>query len=202
MIKKIVGILLVTWSLLSGGTALAIEEPQYDVLKVVGDVEFRRYEPYIIAKVTVDGGSPDRQAFGILAGYIFGDNETEEKMAMTAPVETQGNDYAFVMERKYSMETLPAPRDKRVQLQTKPARVVAVRRFSGRWSSRIFARHQEELLAELDRLGVEVTGASELARYDSPFTPWFMRRNEVIVPVAWSTVEEPTTVAREAPARL
>jgi hypothetical protein len=202
MIKRILGSILITWTLLSGGTAMAIEEPQYDVLAVEGDVEFRRYEPYIIAKVTVDGGSPDRQAFSILAGYIFGDNASEEKMAMTAPVETQGNDYAFVMERKYSMDTLPAPRDERVKLQNKPARIVAVRRFSGRWSNSNFDRHEQELRAELARLGVEVTGAAELARYDSPFTPWFMRRNEIIVPVQWPSVDAPTAIASEAPARL
>ena len=90
------------------------------------------------------------------------------------------------MERKYSMDTLPRPDDERVQLRDKPARTVAVRRFSGRWSESNFARHREALLEDLARLGVEVEGEPELARYNSPFTPFFMRRNEVIIPVEWS----------------
>ena len=79
-------------------------------------------------------------------------------MAMTAPVETRGDDYAFVMERKYSMDTLPTPKNERVQLRNKQARTVAVRRFSGRWSERNFERHRAALLDDLDALGVEVTG--------------------------------------------
>jgi hypothetical protein len=164
---------------------MAIEEPDYEVLHVSGDVEFRRYAPYIVAEATVSGDAADRRAFKLLAGYIFGNNDAGEKMAMTAPVETRGEDYAFVMERKYSMETLPQPEDNRIQLRTKPARVVAVRRFSGRWTDRNFERHRKALLDDLAKLGVEITGEPELARYNGPFTPWFLRRNEFIAPVDW-----------------
>lgn len=182
---------------------MALEEPDYDVLLRQGDVEFRRYEPYIIAEVTVNG---DREAFRVLAGYIFGDNQSNEKMQMTAPVETQDRDYAFVMESKYSMDSLPVPNDERIQLRQKPARIVAVRQFSGRWSDRNISKHEQKLIAELETLGVEITGEPELARYNSPFTPWFMRRNEIIVPVNWMTVdvvqEGTERIAAEASARL
>ena len=172
-------------SLLAAGTAVAIEEPEYDLLHTSGDVEFRRYAPYIIAEATVSGDAADQRAFRLLAGYIFGNNDAEEKMAMTAPVETRGDDYAFVMERKYSMETLPKPKDERIELRTKPARVVAVRRFSGRWIDSNFERHRQALLDDLAELDIEVTGEPELARYNGPLTPWFLRRNEIIVPVKW-----------------
>ena len=189
MIRNALRMFLLIGSLLAGANAVAIEEPEYEVLSQSGDVEFRRYSPYIIAQVTVTGNSPDRQAFRLLAGYIFGNNDTGEKMEMTAPVETRGDDYAFVMERKYSMDTLPRPDDERVQLRNKPARVVAVRRFSGRWSESNFERHRQALLDDLAELGVEVTGEPELARYNSPFTPWFLRRNEIIVPVNWQSAD-------------
>ena len=151
MMKKSLYALLFIGSLLAGPNAVAIEEPEYEVLSATGDVEFRRYSPYIVAEVTVSGGAADRRAFRLLAGYIFGDNDTGEKMAMTAPVETRGDDYAFVMERKYSMDTLPTPKNERVQLRNKQARTVAVRRFSGRWSERNFERHRAALLADLVR---------------------------------------------------
>ncbi len=165
-------------------TATALEEPTFEPLGSVGDIEFRRYDPYVLAQVTVSGVSPDRQAFKILAGYIFGDNDESEKMSMTAPVETRGADYAFVMERKYSLDTLPQPNDERIRLFERDARVVAVLRFSGRWSERNIRKHEQELLDRLAEMDIEIVGEPELAHYNSPFAPWFMRRNEIIVPIA------------------
>ena len=196
-------LLLVMLAAFPGAAAMALEEPQYEVLAREGDIEFRRYEPYIVAEVTVDS---DNSAFRILAGYIFGDNAEQEKMQMTAPVERRDREHAFVMESKYSMESLPVPNDERIRLRERPARIVAVRQFSGRWTERNFARHERALLEGLASLGIETTGEPELARYNSPFTLWFMRRNEIIVPVNWSgmdAVEDPSEViATEAAARL
>jgi hypothetical protein len=202
MIRNTLTIFLLIGSLLAGAEAMAIEEPEYEVLGVSGDVEFRRYAPYIVAEVTVSGDSADRRAFQLLAGYIFGKNDAGEKMSMTAPVETRGDEYAFVMERKYSMDTLPRPEDERVQLRNKAARDVAVRRYSGRWSERNFDRHRQALLDDLAELGVEVTGTPELARYNSPFTPWFLRRNEIIVPIDWASVGNADAVASGPSSRL
>ena len=196
-------LLLIVIATFPGANAMALEEPQYEVLTRIGDIEFRHYEPYIVAEVTV---SRDNQAFRILAGYIFGDNAEQEKMQMTAPVERRDRDHAFVMESKYSMDSLPQPNDDRIQLRERPARIVAVREFSGRWSERSFARHERALLEELASMGIETTGAPELARYNSPFTPWFLRRNEIIVPVNWTgmdVVEDSREhIATEAAARL
>lgn len=195
-------------SLIAGQSAMALEEPQYEVLAEFDDFEVRHYDPYIVAEVDVSGNGADNRAFRILAGYIFGDNRRGEKMAMTAPVESRPNDrgermamtapvisssrrdeemtYAFVMERKYSLDTLPTPVNERIRLLERPARTVAVRRFSGRWSDSNIDRHEQRLLRALDDTGIQGTGVPELARYNSPFTPPFLRRNEVIVPVAWN----------------
>lgn len=170
---------------------MAIEEPEYEVLADTSAYEIRRYQPYVVAEVDVQGPSADSQGFRTLAGYIFGDNQGGEKMAMTAPVESRKADvndavtYGFVMESKYTLETLPSPNNERIQVREKPARVVAVRRFSGRWTERNMAKHERELLESLGKDGIEVSGAVELARYNGPFTPWFLRRNELIVPIVW-----------------
>jgi len=184
-------ILALILALVTGDAAMALEEPDYKILAETPDYEIRSYEPYVVAEVDVLGQSADSQGFRTLAGFIFGDNQSNEKMAMTAPVESwdavENNavTYAFVMEDKYTLETLPAPNNERIRIREKSSRIVAARRFSGRWTEKNIARHEKELLQSLDTDGVETTGAVELARYNGPFTPWFMRRNELIVPVSW-----------------
>ena len=181
---------------------MALEEPSYEILLTAGDVEFRRYDPYMLAEVTVDGDSQDRRAFQILAGYIFGDNDQSEKMNMTAPVETRDSDYAFVMERRYSRESLPQPTDQRIRIVERDSRVVAALRFSGRWSKGNIQKHEAKLIDALSGMSVEMTGAPELARYNSPFTPWFLRRNEIIVPVEWDSAQAAELIATDSSARL
>ena len=194
---------------LTGGNAMAIEEPRYEVLASTDDYEVRRYDSYIIAETDVEGTykTAGNKAFRILAGYIFGDNQASEKMAMTAPVGSRPADdsvkmkmtapvtsapgedkagsytYSFVMENKYSLETLPVPNDPRVRLRVLPERTVAVHRYSGTWSEDNYLEHERLLLDALAADGVSTHGVPVSARYNAPFTPWFMRRNEVMIEV-------------------
>mgnify|MGYP001824007398 FL=1 len=197
--------------LLAMQPAMAIEEPAFEVLVTADDYEIRRYSPYIVAEVDVDGDmkKTGNDAFRILAGYIFGDNEPGQKMAMTAPVTTkpaaQGQrmnmtapvlsspavdateayTYAFVMESRFSMESLPKPLDSRIRLVEIPSRVVAARRYSGSWSNKNFLKNQGALLGALQDDSVVLSGQPWLARYNSPLKPWFLRRNEVLVEIEW-----------------
>lgn len=174
---------------------MAIEEPAFELLSESKSYEIRRYAPYMVAEVDVAKESADSRGFRTLAGYIFGDNQTSEKMQMTAPVETRDSEsqdkktYAFVMESKYTRETIPEPNNNNIRLRERPARVVAARKFSGRWSDANVAAQEQQLLEALADDGVKTTGAVELARYNSPFTLWFLRRNEVMVPVEWPTAD-------------
>lgn len=179
--------------LLTVSSAMALEEPEYEILVEATGYEIRRYAPYIVAEVDVRGQSADSAGFRMLAGYIFGDNDGREKMQMTAPVESraaEGNEamtYSFVMERKYALDTLPQPNNDRIRLREKPESIVAVRKFSGRWSDANVAKNEARLLDDLAKDGVPLAGTLALARYNSPFTPWFFRRNEVMVQVSWPT---------------
>ena len=192
---------------LSGNAAMAIEEPVYEVLLETKYYEVRRYQPYIVAEVDVDDDfkRAGNSAFRVLAGYIFGDNEPQQKMAMTAPVESSkgvrmnmtapvtsqaGNGggpytYAFVMERKYTMGTLPKPDNPAIRLVQRPERVMAVHRYSGTWSEERYREHEKMLLDALAVDRVETTASPVFARYDAPFTPWFLRRNEILVEIDW-----------------
>ncbi len=184
--------LLIMLVLFAAGPVMAIEEPNYEVLKSAGAYEIRQYDTYIVAEVDIDASAREagNRAFSILAGYIFGKNAEREKMNMTAPVSTEdlpdgGYTYAFVMESKYSMDTLPAPNDPRIRLVQKPPQIVAVHRYSGLWSERNYAKNTDKLKKALAADGIDITGEPMLARYNSPFTPWFARRNEVLIEVAW-----------------
>ena len=215
---RYLAVLVLTLSI--GNVAMALEEPEYMVVLTQDAYEIRRYEPYIVAEVDVDAESERRagnSAFRILAGYIFGDNREQQKMAMTAPVESQRHGvrmkmtapvessantgsytYAFVMERKYTLDTLPEPVDERIRIREKPARYVAARRYSGSWSEKKYRQIRDELDAALTADGIEKAGNHTLARYNSPFAPPFMRRNEVLVDVAWSDTVR-SAVGQDAP---
>ncbi len=112
-------------------------------------------------------------------------------MAMTIPViSTEASEgsasrftYSFVMPSEYSLKSLPLPLDARVRIREIPERLVAVRRYSGRWSEERYREHETMLMRSLDRDGVETHGSPLFARYNGPWTPWFMRRNEVMIPV-------------------
>ena len=196
---------------LSGNAAMAIEEPVYEVLLETKYYEVRRYQPYIVAEVEVndDFKRAGNSAFRVLAGYIFGDNEPQQEMAMTAPVESRKGvrmnmtapvtsqarngdgpyTYAFVMERKYTMDTLPKPDNPDIRLVQRPGRVMAVHRYSGTWSEERYREHEKRLLDALAVDRVDITGIPVFARYDAPFTPWFLRRNEIMVEIDWKESE-------------
>ena len=178
----------------------AIEEPDHKIIRKFDNVELRQYAPYVVAELVLDASAEDagNQAFPILAGYIFGKNKGEKKFAMTAPVMqtaapmrmdmtapvTQaavagGMRVQFVLPKAVTLATAPEPIDPRVQLRVVPAGIWAVIRYSGTWSQSNYLEHLDKLKAALQAAGVTTQGEPLLARYNAPFTPWFMRRNEI-----------------------
>ena len=194
--------LAVLW--LTPGVAMAVEQPEYEVVASHGDFEVRRYAAMILAETRVESDfeRAGNEAFQRLFAYISGDNAVQSKIAMTAPVlqqpsaekidmtapvlqarDTSGWSVAFVVPAQYSWETAPQPTDPRVTLRLLPARTVAAVRFSGTWDEERFATREKELRALLADRGLTTIGEAVYARYNPPFIPWFMRRNEVMIPV-------------------
>ena len=188
---------------------MAIETPRYQVLKELGDIELREYPASVVAQTDVEGDRDEvgGEAFRLLAGYIFGNNHGQKKIAMTAPVTqepttgtkipmtapvTQERSAAgprmwrvqFMMPSVYTLETLPEPKDPRVLLRRLPPRRVAAIRYSGTWSQRNYELHLRTLTAALKRENLVPTGQPIWARYDPPFKPWFLRTNEILIEVA------------------
>ncbi len=179
----------------------ATEEPDFQVVRELeGGIELRQYAGYAVAEVVVPGpsGEAGNQAFPILAGYIFGKNKGERKFAMTAPVTqtaapaklemtapvTQtaapgGFLVQFVLPKGVTVASAPEPLDARVQLREVEAKQVAVIRFSGFWSTSNYEKHLATLQEALRAADLAWTGEPVYSRYDAPFTPWFMRRNEI-----------------------
>jgi effector-binding domain-containing protein len=204
-IAAVIGVVLLVVALglaVLGGGTVAYDSPAYRVIETLGEVEIREYEAYVVAETSVNGGleSAGNQGFRILAKYIFGDNRGSQKIAMTAPVSqakaegmkiamtapvTQkkaGDRYEvqFMMPSKYSLEQLPEPNDSRVALREIPARRFAAIRYSGTWSKRNYEKNLGLLLESLRAAGYAPSGEPVWARYDAPFKPWFLRRNEIL----------------------
>ena len=109
------------------------------------------------------------------------------KIPMTASVnqERAGEKWriAFLMPAQYALETLPEPLDSRVELRKVPERLMAALKYSGTWSKSRYGEKQEQLMGWIARRGLKQVGEPVFARYNPPFTPWFLRRNEVLIPV-------------------
>lgn len=183
---------------------MAVEEPAFRSVQKDGAFEIRDYPALVVAEVTAAGGqsAAASRGFRLLAAYIFGGNARRQSIAMTAPVaqELVGEKIAmtapviqtrsantwvvrFIMPRGYTLETLPRPNDARVRLRATPPTRVAVIRFSGVAEPGNVAAKSAELSAWITGRHLRPTGAPALAQYDPPWTLWFLRRNEVMIPV-------------------
>lgn len=179
------------------------EQQPYTVVRRCDAYELRRYPGSVIAEVTVDGTFEEagNRAFRPLVEYIGGRNTAQQSMAMTAPVvqeqrlamtapvvqaaDGEGRySVAFVLPASVDLASAPTPTDPRVHVRAMPSSLTAVSRYSGRWSQSAYERHLEALRLALEADGLVVVGEPRFARFDPPFKPWFMRRNEVHLDVA------------------
>ncbi len=207
--KHSIGIVLVAAFILIGArNTMATEEAKYTVVKKDNSFEIRDYAPHVLAEIIVEGEleNAGSKAFNSLFRYISGDNHTRNKVAMTAPVSQQpvsqkinmtapvgqqrvDNKWAvsFMMPDSYTLETLPVPDNSNVTLRQVPAHRIASVRYSGFWSEKSYLENKSQLETWINKNKLLIVGDAVWARYDAPFTPWFLRRNEILIPVAKST---------------
>lgn len=193
-------------------TAMATEEPKFELLTQEGDFEIRLYAPIVVAETLVSGSQDEASSrgFKVIAGYIFGDNKRAgtgagaEKIAMTAPVLLEKHSAAqkidmtapvttdkvgdcwrvhFVMPSQYKIADLPTPNNPAVRLREIPASKYAAIRFSGFAGEEKVAAKTKALTDWVTARGVAAINAPQLARYDPPWALPFMRRNEVLVEI-------------------
>ena len=187
-----------------GPRAMAIEEPLYSVLVTEGNFELRKYSTYIVAATYVEGNfeAVGSEGFRRLADYIGGKNRKKEsismtapvsqkpaseKIAMTAPVSQKRENgrwrITFMMPSSYTIETLPTPDDERIVLGEEKEKTSAVIRYSGTWGTKRYEDHEKKLMDWISMKGWKMVGDPVWSRYNPPFMPWFMRRNEILIPV-------------------
>lgn len=194
------------YGITAGTNVMAVEEPDYSVSGQHEAIEFRMYEPYLIAETEVlDAGSRSdavNTGFRRLFSYISGNNSGNARLAMTAPVQQQPSGQkiamtapvrqaasdagwlvSFVVPREFDAATVPTPGDPAVKIREVPGQLMAVLTYSGRWSDANQEQHTALLLEALARLGINPIAPPVGAAYNSPFTLPFLRRNEVMVAI-------------------
>jgi effector-binding domain-containing protein len=203
MITSIIALILIVGGLLAGPVMNNVEKPDYKVIQTEQNIEIRQYEPMIIAEVEVDGKREDaiREGFRLIADYIFGNNTVQrdismtapvqqqesQKIAMTAPVQQQSTgrswQISFVMPSKYSMETLPEPKNDRVRLKEIMTKKFVVIKFSGTNSNENVTEHENQLMNYIEANQIKIIDSPKYAFYNAPWTLPFMRRNEVMIEI-------------------
>jgi hypothetical protein len=199
---------LIFASLLIANRAMATEQPSYTASQQSGPIEVRQYGSMVAAEVSVAGDRETASSAGFraLAGYIFGGNSGKKSIAMTAPVvqaqaqakgqsiamtapvmqSGDGKDWAvrFIMPKAMTMQNLPTPNNPQVKLvPLKPASFAAIR-FSGSAREADIQRQTKLLQDYMAARSMKAAGPASLARYDPPWTPSMMRRNEIMIPIA------------------
>lgn len=166
------------------------KEQKYSVAGSFAGFELRNYDSCVLAdiKITADFEKAGNAGFGPLVGYLGGQNQPNTKISMTAPVIQEPTGAAhivsFVMPSEIDEHSAPIPTDNRVTLRVKPQELVAVARFTGLCSGASYQDRVAKLLVAIDMAGYRATGNARFARFDPPWIPWFMRRNEIQIPAA------------------
>ena len=170
----------------------AIETLGFERTDQLGEVEVRNYERHLLASVDVDGSFKDagNAAFRPLFRYISGRNADEQEIAMTAPViqsASRKDDAAwtvsFVMPASLLKTGAPRPNTERVEIVERSEQLIAALPYSGSWRVGLFEENKKELIKQLERSPYSICGEVMWARHNAPFTPWFLKKNEVLVPV-------------------
>lgn len=163
------------------------ERPTYDIMRTEGTFEVRCYPPQKIISIEITDPKNERlkkEALSALVNYIFGRNESSQRMAMTSPVMQEGNILFLILPRHYASKTAPLPLDERLSVKDIPMRVVASILYHGNHSEQKVQEHTTELKNWIKKHPWYImVGNAQLAQYDGPLTLPFLRKNEIHVEV-------------------
>ena len=189
---------------LGSASVMAIEEAAYTNILNDEIFEIRKYEPHVLAEIEIDGSFEEAgsKAFSKLFRYISGENIPQKKIKMTAPVSQSYNGeninmtspvgqkekngkwlVSFMMPSSYSFEQLPKPKDPDIHLRQVSSSFIASVEYSGFWSEKKYRDYLGLLNKWISERQLKVIGKPIWARYDAPYVPWFLRRNEILIPI-------------------
>jgi len=206
MKKTILNLALFATSMFAATSSIALEEPEFTTVATIDGIEYRQYSSYLVAETVVSSELTRSKAanlgFRRLFDYISGGNLARQSIEMTAPVQqkslgqkiemtapvqqqeiAQGWAISFVVPSQFNLNNVPTPTSPDVYIKEIPGRIMAVNRYSGRWTDKKLSKESAQLFAILKAAGVQNSGELVSASYNAPFVPPFMRRNEVMVEV-------------------
>jgi hypothetical protein len=163
-----------------------IEKHKYQVLKEYDEFEVRQYESALFSSVVMQDTSYEQTSsagFRVLAGYIFGGNETGEKIAMTSPVTMELGDstkMSFMVPSNLTEKDLPKPKSGRIFFERKEGAIMAAIRFGGWASDKRIEKYKQKLVAALSEQGIKHSGKFSYLGYNPPYA-LIARRNEIVV---------------------
>ncbi len=164
------------------------EKQQFTLVRDYGDFELRNYPAHVLMQVEVEGDfmRAGNVAFSPLISYISGNNLSRQKIAMTAPViqEPTSSDthlVSFVLPNGTDPKDVPVPANARVTMKAMPEHLTGVRKFGGGWNEDRFMSEGELLRNAVVQAGFEPVGNLYWARFDPPWKPGFLKRNEALI---------------------
>ena len=189
IVLSIFGIILVLFvisQLFFLNSQRTIETYPFTIIDTYETIEIRQYEASLFTSVEMPSNNyreTSSKGFSILAGYIFGGNDKEEKIAMTSPVAMSLKDSTtmlFLVPKKYTRDNLPIPNDSSIEFKDMPEKRVAAISFGGWASDSKIAAFKSKLITALNTKGIEYTDNFYFLGYNAPMEV-FNRKNEVIV---------------------
>ena len=178
-------IFIVSQAFISGSMS-KIEKYKYTVLKEFDDFEVRQYEAAMFSSVKMNAKTYEETSssgFRVLAGYIFGGNDKNEKIAMTSPVVMEMGDttkMSFMVPSNLKENELPKPNNGRIYFEKQAPKVMAAIRFGGWANDDRIEKYKQKLSLELEKKGLKHTGKFNYLGYNPPYA-LIARRNEVVV---------------------
>ena len=163
-----------------------IETYAFTIIDSYETIEIRQYEASLFTSVQMSSNNyrkTSSKGFSVLAGYIFGGNDKEEKIAMTSPVAMSLKDSTtmlFLVPKKYTRDNLPVPNDSSIEFKDMPEKRVAAISFGGWASDSKIAAFKSKLITALNTKEIEYTDNFYFLGYNAPMEV-FNRKNEVIV---------------------
>lgn len=162
------------------------EQHKYQIIKKYDKFEIRKYEPAIFSSVKLSKKGykeSSTEGFKVLAGYIFGDNKTNEKIAMTSPVTMELGDSTkmlFMVPKSYELETLPDPNNERIVFEKHTEKIIAAISFDGWADNDKIENYKSILINELEKANLQHTNKFSYLGYNPPYEV-INRRNEIVV---------------------
>lgn len=159
------------------------ETIDYRVIKKDGKIEIREYSSFNLATTKTKLNKKLDNGFNNVFDYISGNNESKEKIKMTVPVvsvmEEEYYTTSFVVPKKYNVSNIPIPKDTNVSIETINSQVMLCIKFSGKWDEANFEKQNKKLLQYAHINGIIIKSKRHLMRYNPPFMPAFLRKNEI-----------------------